>query len=116
MNVDWSHLGYYLEEPTTVRDDKSGERGYARISGLGCVDTRAGKRTGLVGQESVGRPVELRSSHMSRATIKPRALNVSPLFQPESVKEGHLDKISETTVCWSFRVLLTSLASKLQSP
>ena len=36
-------------------------------------------------------------------------------FQLESVNEGHPDNISETTACWSFRVLLTSLASMLQS-
>ena len=46
-------------------------------------------RTGQFGQESVGRP---------------RALNVSSLLQPESVNEGHPDKISQTIVCRSFRV------------
>ena len=46
--------------------------------------------------------------------IEPRALNVSSLFQPESVNEGHPDNIPETIVCCSSRVLLTSLASKLR--
>ena len=80
MNTDSSHLGYYLKEPTTAHDDESGERGFARVSGLGCVETRVGERNGLVGQESVGRPEEFRPSHMLRATIEPRALNVSHLF------------------------------------
>ena len=38
-----------------------------------------------------------------------------PLFQPESVAEGRPDRVSATTACWSYHVLLTSLASKVQS-
>ena len=43
-------------------------------------------------------------------------VNVFSLFQLESVNGGHPDHISETRACWSFRVLLTGLASKVQSP
>ena len=50
---------------------------------------------------------EPRSNHILQG------VNVFSLFELESVNEGHPDKISETTACWSFRVLLTVLASKL---
>ena len=82
------------------------------------------ERIRLVGRESVGRVdaldwlnknqlAELKShdrAALLRAMIEPGALSVSSFCQPESVKKGHPDTISETIACWSFRVLLTSLA------
>ena len=56
---------------------------------------------------SGGRADEFQTSHTSQS------VKVSLSVELESVNEGHFDEISETTVCWSFRVLLTSLASIL---
>ena len=77
MHADWSHFDDHLKEPTIARDDESGERGCARISGLGCADTRAGERYGLVGQFLVGRLEEF--PHF-KGHDRTRALNVCSIF------------------------------------
>ena len=63
---------------------------------------------GLVGRESVGRPEELRGNHTLLE------VNVFSLFQPESVNEGHPDHLRDDSLFGTSRVLLTSLASKVQ--
>ena len=58
--------------------------------------------------------LELTDLKVTSEPLFARCERVLP-FQLQSVNEGHPDKISETIACWSFRVLLASLASKVQS-